>query len=124
MSTRFASITADLLARKGEARPWSQDPLPASGNPPPAWQAGAPPLVARAASIAPAPMQPSPPAERSCHLRMSVHDYERLGIIAVKAGSTRQQLLKEALAQYLASQAAHYSCACLGACNNGCGAGN
>jgi hypothetical protein len=55
---------------------------------------------------------------------MSAHDFERLGILAVKAGATRQQLLKGALAQFLASQAAHFSCACLGrdeVCGNNCG---
>jgi hypothetical protein len=51
---------------------------------------------------------------------MSAHDFERLGILAVKSGSTRQQLLKDALAQFLASMAQDYACACLGACNRGC----
>ena len=51
---------------------------------------------------------------------MSAHDYERLGILAVKSGVTRQQLLKDALAQFLADKARDYGCACLGACNRGC----
>jgi hypothetical protein len=51
---------------------------------------------------------------------MSAHDYERLGIIAVKTGVTRQQLLKEALAQFLSGKARTLSCACLGACENRC----
>ncbi|HVW74373.1 MAG TPA: hypothetical protein VHC39_12085, partial [Rhizomicrobium sp.] len=58
--------------------------------------------------------------ERSCSVRMSAHDYERLGILAVKSGSTRQQLLKDALAQFLASKAQDYACICLGACDRGC----
>lgn len=52
---------------------------------------------------------------------MSAHDYERLGILAVKADVTRQQLLKQALEEFLASRAAQYGCACLGACNSNCG---
>ena len=52
---------------------------------------------------------------------MSAHDFERLGILAVKAGVTRQQLLKQALEEFLAARAAQYGCACLGACNSNCG---
>jgi hypothetical protein len=51
---------------------------------------------------------------------MSVHDYERLGILAVKSGVSRQQLLKDALAQFLAGSARDYGCACLGACDRNC----
>ena len=54
-------------------------------------------------------------------MRMSAHDYERLGILAVKAGSPASSCLKQALAEFLAGQAAHYGCACLGACNSNCG---
>ena len=52
---------------------------------------------------------------------MPPHDYERLGILAVKEGVTRQQLLKRALADFLAARAAQYGCACLGACDSNCG---
>jgi hypothetical protein len=107
---KFASITAGLLARKGEARPWPA--LTAEEPPAPlAWR--------------PVPAAPPPPAtevkDKSCALRMSVHDHERLGILAVKAGVTRQQLLKQALAEYLEGRAAQYGCACLGVCNSNCG---
>jgi len=51
---------------------------------------------------------------------MSAHDFERLGILAVKKDTTRQQLLKEALAEFLAAKAQDYGCACLGACNQDC----
>jgi len=51
---------------------------------------------------------------------MSAHDYERLGILAVKANVTRQQLLKDALSQFLAAKARDYTCACLGACDCSC----
>ncbi len=109
-SARFASITSSLLARKGEARPWAQE---AAVTTPPAWRSDA-----RAAIAAPPP--PPPDKDRSCAVRMSAHDYERLGILAVKSGVTRQQLLKDALAQFLAGKAQDYRCACLGACNRGC----
>ncbi len=109
-SGKFASITAGLLARKGEARPWPAL-APEETQVPLAW---------RPATAAPPP-PPSEGKDRSCALRMSPHDYERLGILAVKAGVTRQQLLKQALADFLAGQAAHYGCACLGACNSNCG---
>jgi hypothetical protein len=109
-SAKFASITAGLLARKGEAQPWPALSADDESLPPLAWR--------------PAPATPPAPAEskdKSCALRMSSHDYERLGILAVKTGVTRQQLLKQALSEFLAARAAQYGCACLGACNNNCG---
>jgi hypothetical protein len=115
-SGKFASITADLLARKGEARPWGA-PAPMAEDLPPK-----PPLVWRPAAAAPPP-PPSEGKDRSCALRMSAHDFERLGILAVKQGTTRQQLLKQALADFLAARAAQYGCACLGACNSNCSHG-
>ena len=109
-SVRFAAITSGLLARKGEAQPWSQA------------------AKAEAESVASIPWRPyAPPVmetlsekEKTCSIRMSAHDYERLGILAVKKDTTRQQLLKEALAEFLAAKAQDYGCACLGACNQDC----
>ena len=46
---------------------------------PPAWRDDM-----RAAVAAPPP--PPPGKDRSCSVRMSAHDYERLGILAVKTG--------------------------------------
>jgi hypothetical protein len=113
-SARFASITAGLLARKGEARPWSQQDTVAP--PPPIWRSEV--------RAAPAMSPPPPPVkDRSCSVRMSAHDFERLGILAVKRGVTRQQLLKDALAEFLMSKAKDYGCACLGACDRGCADG-
>ena len=116
-SAKFASITSSLLARKGEARPWSQSldlaPEPDMPHIPTAWR-----------TEAAMPPPPPPAKDRSCSLRMSAHDYERLGILAVKGGVKRQDLLKMALAQFLDSKAREYGCACLGACNNNCGGGN
>jgi hypothetical protein len=109
-SAKFASITSSLLARKGEARPWAQEAsMPVS----PSWGSDMRVGVA-------APPPPPPSKERSCSVRMSAHDFERLGILAVKSGGTRQQLLKDALAQFLSAKASDYGCACLGACNRGC----
>ena len=109
---KFAAITSSLLARKGEARPWNQSPEPDMPQIPAPWRTEA------------APPPPPPAKDRSCSLRMSAHDYERLGILAVKGGVKRQDLLKMALAQFLDSKAREYGCACLGACNNNCGSGN
>lgn len=109
-SAKFASITSSLLARKGEAQPWRQEPLaePPVFRPEPVPLTAAPP--------------PSPPAkDKSCSVRMSAHDYERLGILAVKSNSSRQQLLKDALAAFLEARGRQLSCACLGACEKGCG---
>jgi len=121
-SSRFAPITAGLLARKGEAQPWKQvgkvqveaeTVEKVSAIP---WQPYTPPVVTG----------PYPSGkDRACSIRMSAHDFERLGILAVKKDTTRQQLLKEALAEFLAAKAQDYGCACLynagGACNQDCG---
>jgi len=115
--SKFASITSGLLARKGEARPWSYE----ADNPPMPQQP--PPLVWRPEAVlqpASAP-PPAPPArDRSCAVRMSAQDFERLGILAGKRGVTRQQLMKDALAGLLASQAKIFACACMGACEKNC----
>ncbi|HEY0266388.1 MAG TPA: hypothetical protein VGC16_06525 [Rhizomicrobium sp.] len=110
MSAKFASITAGLLARKGEAQPWNG--LGA------AQEVEKAPLAWRSEAAAPPPLLPV--KDKSCSVRMSAHDYERLSIIAVKTGVTRQQLLKDALAQFLAGKARTLSCACLGACESRC----
>ncbi len=110
-SAKYASITSGLLARKGEAQPWNHTGEPAPISLP--WRTYTP----EAESAAP---PPPPGKDRSCSLRMSAHDYERLGILAVKSDSTRQQLLKDALAQFLAAKAQDYGCACLGACDSNC----
>jgi hypothetical protein len=117
-SPRFAPITASLLARKGEAQPWKQvgkaqvEQVEKVASIP--WQPYTPPAVIE-------PSAPRSDKGRACSIRMSAHDYERLGILAVKKDTTRQQLLKEALAEFLAARAQEYGCACLGACNQDCG---
>ena len=129
--SKFASVTAGLLARKGEAQPWTQGAAqgtaqaPVQERMPLVWRSEgrseihAAPAFAEASAGKPPP--PPPVKDRSCAVRMSPHDYERLGILAVKTGTTRQALLKQALAQFLAAKAEDYGCACLGACERNCG---
>ncbi len=114
MSAKFASITAGLLARKGEARPWNNMASGVMREPQKAT------LAWRDEPARGEPVPPPPPKEKSCSVRLSAHDHERLGIIAVKTGTTRQQLLKEALAQFLDGKARTLSCACIGSCENRC----
>jgi hypothetical protein len=90
-AARFSPITSVLLARKGEARPWSQGGKQAAK--PEAdnvetipWRAYTAPVIVPRASE----------KDKSCSIRLSAHDYERLGILAVKKDTTRQQLLKQA----------------------------
>lgn len=113
-SAKFASITSSLLARKGEAQPWNAGAAePEKFSLP--WRAHVPEAIA-------APPPPPPPAkEKSCSIRMSAHDFERLGILSIKTGTSRQQLLKDALSEFLASRADDYGCYCLGSCDNDCG---
>lgn len=109
-SAKFASITSSLLARKGEAQPWTAGTAqPEKFSLP--WRAHLPEAIAA----------PPPAKEKSCSIRMSAHDFERLGILSIKTGTSRQQLLKEALTEFLASRADEYGCYCLGSCDNDCG---
>jgi hypothetical protein len=112
-NTKFASITASLLARKGEAQPWNHNGMPETEKISLPWRTYT--------EAAPTPPPPPPGKERSCTIRMSAHDFERLGILAVKKDVTRQQLLRDALAEFLDHKAQDYGCACLGACNRNCG---
>jgi hypothetical protein len=112
-SAKFASITAGLLARKGEAQPWNQLGRIEPEHRAPLWRGPLPEAAT--------PPPPPPAKDKSCSVRMSVHDFERLGILAVNSETTRQQLLKEALAQFLEAKARDFGCACLGACNSNCG---
>jgi hypothetical protein len=128
-SAKYASVTAGLLARKGEAQPWNHTGMPETEKISLPWRTYTPEMEGTPDMAAPpeklAVLPASPAREKSCAIRMSAHDYERLGILAVKSESSRQQLLKDALAQFLAAKARDYGCACLGnpggACNSNCG---
>jgi len=116
---RFASITASLLARKGEAQPWAEQ-----AKQPLAWDRGELPVAGGLGFFkSPLPQHEPEPAHphassdyKKISVRMSHHDYERLGILAVKQDKSRQRLLHEALDQLLAGITQKYSagCACLG----------
>lgn len=106
---RFAAITADLLARKGEARPWGEAAKPAI-----AWDHSH--LRPAPAMAAPEPMHaPVHPGDwKKCSVRMTHHDYERLGLLAVKRGTTRHHLLQAAVDAMLCGLPYQGSgCACI-----------
>ncbi|HKB96769.1 MAG TPA: hypothetical protein VKB94_07945, partial [Rhizomicrobium sp.] len=86
-SAKYASVTAGLLARKGEAQPWNHTGMLEAEKISLPWRtytpemAGTPGMATPPEKVA----APSSPArEKSCAIRMSAHDYERLGILAVK----------------------------------------
>jgi hypothetical protein len=125
--SKFAAITSGLLARKGEARPWADpDMLPLkqplawrsaeTGSPPPQHQTPQPKTHQHET------LQPKSGAEKRAAwkkyvLRLSHYDYERLGILAVKQGKTRQRLLQESVDQLFGGMTQAYggNCACLSA---------
>jgi hypothetical protein len=113
-SAKFASITPDLVVRKGEARPWPQaEPLQRSPRvvaPPPDDED---PLEAD--EIMPAPVAQD--GTRRCSFRLSPCEFERVGIIAVKRNTSRQQILRAALEEYLSAVELEFggNCSCLGA---------
>jgi len=110
---RFAAITSELLARKGEAQPWSvtgaMADAPARIAPPPVVL---PPVVKPGVAKAPPAPPPTGPAIRKCSIRVSAHDFERLGIAAVKDDTTRQHLLQQALSRLLDEKEEQYRAAC------------
>ena len=127
--SKFASITSSLLARKGEATPWEeprkrllswgtdslQPEQPPSINPPEQSEPASPNLT-RGLSKQPAadcPKLADPDKMKKCAVRVSCHDYERLGILAVKSGTTRHHLMQEALKQFLAIETRLYDKECL-----------
>lgn len=116
-SAKFASITPDLVVRKGEARPWPQtDPVVRASSrvmPPPADDLD--PLETD--DIVQDPHAPVPQdGIRRCSFRLTPCEYERLGIIAVKRNTSRQQVLRQALEEYLAAIELEFGgeCRCLG----------
>ncbi len=122
MSTpKFAAITSDLLARKGEARPWNEP-----AKQPLAWRADVGTervermeRVERPKDEQPDYCVPKPQnsAWKKCSVRISAHNFERLGIFAVKQGTTRHHLLEDVIEQFFDNLTRQYgnSCPCLGA---------
>jgi hypothetical protein len=122
---KFAPVTAALLARKGEARPWGYDgtegrPEPDAGFFSP--RSGAPrsPHEEHANDASPPPVaiafSQTGDGMRRLTLRVSQADYERLGLIAAKRDLTRQRLLHRMLDDFLAGAAHEYGaqCGCIG----------
>jgi len=120
---KFAPITAALLARKGEARPWGYDGAEIAAEPHEEFFTPRPVAPLReehANDASPAPLAFALPQTgdgmRRVTLRMSQIDYERLGLIAAKRDITRQRLLHQMLHDFLASAAHEYGaqCGCIG----------
>ena len=129
-SPRFAPITSNLLARKGDAVPSSM-----AGKPSLFWarqDAPPPPIAMDAPRLAPLP--PGPPEIGKPHRMMvtlSAAEFEKLGIAAVKKGVTRHQVVRSALDAHLERLKREYGgCGCMaqpsqsqcGGCTDGCGA--
>lgn len=106
---KFAAVTSSLLARKGEARPWNE-PL----REPFSWRTETPKVTHAETGAATA--VDSTTEWKKCTVRISKHDYERLGILAVKQNTSRQHLLQDAVAQLFDGIDRQYGsgCACLG----------
>lgn len=96
---RFAAITADLLARKGDARPSANVKQGFS------WRTETPVVAS----------QPSHRPGHRITVALSDAEHQALGIAAVKKNVTRHQLVREALDRHLVALAAEYGgCACIG----------
>ena len=135
---KFASLTADLLARKGEAMPSSVIASQAIAFSRPVDQPAAPEQIpardeldaeifsfamalerpAASEEIVPSaehekPSSPEKPDKsRRLMVTLSHNEYETLGLIAVKKATTRHRLLRLAFDEYLALLVDEYGGAC------------
>ena len=120
----FASLTAGLLVRKGEAKPspmmasetfpFAQRVAPAPAPPIPSAPVPTPETERREL---PASSQKAgrPALPRRMVLQLSAKDYETLGLLAIKKGTTRQHLLRRALQEIVAEfvDQCNGSCHCI-----------
>lgn len=104
---KFSPITASLLVRKGEAGPSVASP---------AWLSE---RLVRAKKPDAANDAPKP---RRLVVNLSPREYETLGLIAVKKGTTRHDLAQEALHVFFDTLADELGegCLCIEACQRGC----
>jgi hypothetical protein len=114
-ASKFASITASLLARKGEARPWSEPDQPRhAALPEPAFAA---PLMLVADSGTEMPLRreaandkpPQPAPGKRFSMRMTSHEYAQLGMLAARQGCTRQKFLEGILRRILEGSALEFA---------------
>lgn len=142
---RYTPVTADLLVRKGQARPWAMPGADGFDFSQPAEISATPALEpedeARIAAEYAKWMRERdiPPSRTNGHaqrthvqgdgdirrytIRLTQSEFERIGIIAVKREMTRQQVLRDAVERYLAAAQQEYKakCTCLGGvCNGAC----
>jgi hypothetical protein len=107
-SAKFPAITANLLARKGDAAPSLVTPLP----PPPR-----PALVLHGdQSVFSEPRQPdNPDKPRRIMVFMTPGELERLDIAAIKKGTNRHDIVRGALNDYFRKLSAElpHPCACM-----------
>ncbi|HUJ02934.1 MAG TPA: hypothetical protein VLW75_04795 [Rhizomicrobium sp.] len=109
---KFASITADLLARKGEAAPAPQSAPVAE-----------PRREKRAPRAADDPKTNDPERARRLFVPMSADQHERLRLAAVKKNASAHDIVHAALEHYFQKLAADAQCQCIaGVCTRGCAA--
>lgn len=121
--SRFAPITASLLARKGAAMPsaMAHAATPAAILPPFVPMAVEQPKPAPQAIVAAEADQDSshashdPSRTKKLFIPLSHAEYERLAIAAVKTGLSRHQLVRDALEMYFEQLSADMGddCACI-----------
>jgi hypothetical protein len=125
MSGKFASITADLLARKGTAMPSAIAAKSAID-----WTAPVEYFAPITPAHQPVSHHEAPHRDETHHLRkiqigLPDHDHERLRILSARKETSRQQVVRDALCAYFEAHAQAYKgeCRCLsgaGTCKTSC----
>jgi hypothetical protein len=107
-STKFAAITASLLARKGDAAP----SVVAPAAPPPR-----PALVPRGNQSFPSEPRQTDNSEKLRRVMVCItpEELERLDIAAIKKGTKRHEIVRSALDDYFRKLSAEFPhpCACI-----------
>ena len=142
---RFTPVTSNLLVRKGEAKPWRakasdldqySDFAPRPQNLPEApdgdyrhspdyrrWEPAPETKVGvESKHHEHSDHVVSDDHGKRCSIRLSHEEYERIGIVAVKRNISRQQVLRQAIDNYLddARREFQSTCGCLGNCRGDC----
>lgn len=128
MDEKFASVTAQLVVRKGEAAPSTHVVAAGSGTRKTKEHLTASNVVAMNGFAAPdgifktAVQKPSP-KQRRVMVMLSEREHETLGHIAAKNGLTRYQIVRKALDSYFEWLIDEYanSCRCISTtCSDSC----
>jgi hypothetical protein len=131
MTRRAASLTSSLMARKGTAGPsrLEEDEIEQHNGRPTPRLVSSTPVAANKSASKSAPAKPKKASDtaadkRRFTLRLNEDQHIRMRLASVHLHMSAQQMVMQALDQYLAETVPHIrggDCLCVGPGNGGCG---